>query len=82
MNLKTIHIQYFAVLREQRGLSQETVTTSAQTAEDLYKELQSKHHFRIAPDLLKVAVNSEFKDWKTTIQPNDTIVFIPPVAGG
>jgi molybdopterin converting factor subunit 1 len=82
MSLQTVHIHYFALLREQRGLSQETVTTAAQTAEDLYRELQHKHNLGISKDLLKVAVNSEFKDWKTPIYTNDTIVFIPPVAGG
>ena len=82
MSPKTIHIQYFAALREQRGVSQETITTSAQTAKDLYKELHGKHNFKISQSLLKVAVNNEFSDWETPIHANDTVVFIPPVAGG
>jgi molybdopterin converting factor subunit 1 len=80
--MKTVHIQYFAALREQRGLSQETVNTTAETAERLYQELQAKHHFRLSTNLLKVAINNEFKDWNTPLDSNDTVVFIPPVAGG
>ena len=79
---KQIQVQYFAVLREQRGLSQETLSTIAKTAKDLYAELHNKHNFKIPPNLLKVAVNNEFKDWNTEIKSNDTVVFIPPVAGG
>jgi molybdopterin converting factor small subunit len=33
-------------------------------------------------DQLKVAVNSEFSDWRRTLRPGDALVFIPPVAGG
>ena len=79
---KTIHIQYFAALREQRGLSQETLDTPAQTAQDLYQELQKKHNLTIPINLLKVAINNEFKNWDTRLNSNDTVVFIPPVAGG
>lgn len=79
---KQIQVQYFAVLREQRGTSQETLTTSAKTAKDLYQELKDKHNFKIPIELLKVAVNNEFKDWNTELQSNDSVVFIPPVAGG
>ena len=79
---KQIQVQYFAVLREQRGTSQETLNTSAITAKDLYEELRAKHKFKIATELLKVAVNNEFKDWDTKLKPNDSVVFIPPVAGG
>lgn len=79
---KQIQVQYFAVLREQRGISQETLATSARTAKDLYEELQNKHKFTIANELLKVAVNNEFVGWNTELHSNDTVVFIPPVAGG
>ena len=80
--LKKIHIQYFAVLREERGLNEETVETTAQTALDLYRELRHKFNFRLPVDVLKVAVNDEFVHWETPLKGNDHIVFIPPVAGG
>jgi molybdopterin converting factor subunit 1 len=77
-----INIQYFALLKEQRGLNQETLATNAKTAKELYQELQAKYKFKISTDLLKVAVNNEYKDWNTQLHSDDTIVFIPPVAGG
>lgn len=79
---KTIHIQYFAILREQRGVSDETLTTAAQTAQELYKQLQTQYNFTLSIDLIRVAINHEFKDWATLIKSDDHIVFIPPVAGG
>ncbi|MCH7516067.1 MAG: MoaD/ThiS family protein, partial [Bacteroidetes bacterium] len=33
-------------------------------------------------EIIKVAVNDKFVPWNTVLKPNDTIVFIPPVAGG
>lgn len=79
---KTVHIQYYAVLREQRGASAETLSTSATTALELYRELQSRHNFHLTPEYLRVVINTEFRDWETPIQDEDTVVFIPPVAGG
>ena len=81
-NPKKIHIQYFALLREERGLNEETLETTAQTASDLYRELRQKFNFRLPVDVLKVAVNDEFVRWDTPLKGNDHIVFIPPVAGG
>ena len=79
---KTIHLRYFAVLREQRGLSQETIKTKAVTAQELYEELINRYGIKFPPDLLKVAINDEFESWDTLLKENDTLVFIPPVAGG
>ena len=82
MAKKKIHIQYYALLREERGLSRETVTTDAKTVQGLYQQLQAKYHFRLSPDILRVAINDEFVNWRSPLQSNDTVVFIPPVAGG
>ena len=79
---QTIHIQYFALLREQRGASAEQLSTSATTARELYSQLQTKHRFTLSPDLVRVSINNEFKDWNTALKSGDHIVFIPPVAGG
>jgi len=79
---KQVRIQYFALLREARGLGQETLTTTATTARELYQELQTKYRFKISDDLLRVAINNEFTDWDTILKSDDTVVFIPPVAGG
>jgi len=77
-----LRIQYYALLREQAGRSEETVDTSAGTPTELYRELQARHPFKLGPEQLKVAINAEFSDWNTALRSGDTIVFIPPVAGG
>jgi sulfur-carrier protein len=78
----TISIQYFAILREQRGLTREQVTTAALTPEALYKELIAKHGFTLPSDRVRAAVNGEFVTSETALRDGDEIVFIPPVAGG
>ncbi len=78
----TFTIQYFALLREQRGLDEETIESSAATAAELYTELSQQHGFTLATSALKVAINDEFANWSTPLSDGDTVVFIPPVAGG
>jgi molybdopterin converting factor small subunit len=79
--MKTIHIEYFAVLRESAGINAEALETVAATPEQLYQELLGRYPF---PDqaTLKVAVNDEFGSWDTQLVDGDRLVFIPPVAGG
>jgi molybdopterin converting factor subunit 1 len=77
-----LKIQYYALMREQAGRSEETVKTEASTPADLYAELRARHGFTLSPDQLKVAVNSEFAPWSRRLAAGDAVVFIPPVAGG
>ena len=77
-----LKIQYYALMREQAGRSEETLETSATTPADLYTELAARYGFTLSREQLKVAVNSEFSDWSRTLAANDAVVFIPPVAGG
>ena len=79
---KTIHVQYFAILREQRGLAQEKLTTATTTAAEFYDELRGRHGFTLEASRLRVAVNDEFVPWGATLREGDRLVFIPPVAGG
>lgn len=79
---RTLRVQYFALLREQAGCSHETLQTSARSPADLYAELQARHGFSLPAELLKVAVNDEFGDWSQPLLEGDSVVFIPPVAGG
>ena len=79
---KTIRVQYYALFREQANRSEEMLDTSAETPADLYRELQARHPFQLAREQLKVAVNSDFSDWNVALRHGDTVVFIPPVAGG
>ena len=75
-------IRYYAALREQRGLSYEEIDTDARTPEDLYAQLQARHHFTLPVDLLKTAVNDEFAALDQLLRDGDVVTFIPPVAGG
>jgi molybdopterin converting factor subunit 1 len=79
---RTLKVQYYAILREQAGRSEETIDTTAATPAALYEELRQRHPFQLASSQLKVALNSEFSDWQTPLRHGDTVVFIPPVAGG
>lgn len=79
---KQIHVDYFAILKEQRGKDSEVIQTSAATAQELYSELKERFGFSLAQNHLSVAVNDEFAKWDTPLKENDRVVFIPPVAGG
>jgi molybdopterin converting factor subunit 1 len=77
-----LKIQYYALMREQAGRSEESLETSAATPADLYDELIRRYGFTLTREQLKVAVNSEFSDWSRRLTAGDAVVFIPPVAGG
>jgi len=79
--MKTIRIEYFAILRERAGIADEVLQTAADTPAQLYSELELRHDFP-ARETLKVAVNDEFGSWDMHLQDGDRLVFIPPVAGG
>jgi molybdopterin converting factor subunit 1 len=79
---KKIRVQYFALLREQAGRSDESIVTTASTPRELYDELKARYPFSLAPEMLRVAVNTEFGDWTQPLSDGDAVVFIPPVAGG
>ena len=79
---RRIDVQYYALLREQAGRSSESLVTTAATPRELYQELKGRHPFSLAPEMLRVAINSEFGDWGQRLREGDSVVFIPPVAGG
>lgn len=80
--MKTVHIQYFATLRELARRSTETLQSDAATAAQLYGELLERYKFTLDPDDIRVVINDEFGDWSTVLRDGDEIVFLPPVAGG
>tara|TARA_B100001750_G_scaffold246840_1_gene270537 strand:+ start:477 stop:728 length:252 start_codon:yes stop_codon:yes gene_type:complete len=81
-NTYSFNLRYFAILREQAGITNETVETNASTPGDLYKELVSRYNFTLPAESIKAAVNDQFENMDTTLKDGDSIVFIPPVAGG
>lgn len=79
---KSIHIQYYALLREERGTSSETRETSAGNPRELFDELKQSYAFTLPQDRLAVAINDKFSAWDESLKDQDKVVFIPPVAGG
>jgi molybdopterin synthase sulfur carrier subunit len=78
----TVAIEYFAILREQRGVKEETLATAAPTPAALYDELRAKHGFTLPGDRVRAAVNGAFVAAEAPLREGDRVVFIPPVAGG
>ena len=78
-----ITVLYFASLADQAQKGSESLTIEADTnLSELYQKLQTSYQFRQQPAELRVAINDEFATWDDEINEGDTIVFIPPVAGG
>ncbi|MCC7531532.1 MAG: MoaD/ThiS family protein [Candidatus Melainabacteria bacterium] len=80
--MKTVRVDYFALLKEQRGLASESLQTECSTVLELYEELQKRYGFSLRHTSIAVALNDEFADWSRVLCESDKIVFIPPVAGG
>jgi molybdopterin-guanine dinucleotide biosynthesis protein A len=79
---KKIKIIYYASMKEEIGLSSEMLNTFSNTISDLYDEIKNTHNFSTSKKDLKIAINNSFVKWNHNISNNDTIIFIPPVAGG
>ena len=80
--MTAITVQYYAILREQAGRSSESLDSRAISAQELYRELATRHGFTLPQSLMKVAINGEFAVWDCVLNDGDHVVFIPPVAGG
>jgi molybdopterin synthase sulfur carrier subunit len=80
--MSTVHVQYYAVLREQAGRTDERVVTTAATPAALYDELRTRRSLTLARTQLRVAIDGEFADWQAPLADGARVVFIPPVAGG
>ncbi len=82
VNPMRLKIQYYALMREQAGRSEESLEIAVATPADLYRELATRHGFTLPREQLKVAVNGDFAEWTRALRDGDAVVFIPPVAGG
>ena len=78
----TLRVAYYAVLRERAGVREETVQSGAASPLELYREISSRHGFAIDPSSLRVAVNDQIVAWDAPLADGDTVVFLPPFAGG
>jgi len=79
---RPIKILFFAVLREQAGRAELTVTTAAATPQALYAELRATLPLTLSETLLRVAINGRYATLDAALHAGDQVVFIPPVAGG
>ena len=81
-NSINIKILYFAALQEITGCSSEKLSVHVDsTPETVYQTLKSQYDLP-NKNRLKVAINDCFCSWESTLNNDDTIVFIPPVTGG
>lgn len=79
--MPNIRVEYFAILREHVGQTSEELETKAVTVAELFDELDGRYQFPKMANL-KVAINDEFGEWNSALTEGDSVVFIPPVAGG
>ncbi len=78
-----IQIRYFALLKDLVGQGEEVLGIPAgSTAGDIYLLLAEKYAFPLALTDIRIAVNDEFTSTSHPLQDGDSLVFIPPVAGG
>ena len=81
-DITAVKIRYFAALREQAGCTGEDLDTEALTVGELFAELSGRHGFSLGADLVKFAINQEYRPADQLLQAGDEVVFIPPVNGG
>lgn len=80
--MKSVSVQYFALLREEAGKDLEEISVPCLTYGELYTHLREKYQFTLPLEMIQVAVNDEFSSLTSLITAGERIVFIPPVAGG
>lgn len=78
----TVHVEYFAALRERRGIARESIQTASATAGALYDELADRYGFRLDRSRTRVAVNDEVRPWESPLAEGDRVVFLTPFGGG
>lgn len=75
-----ITVRYFASLREEMGLSSETLPEQGiKTVEDVWNKVSQG---RLEGRTLLCAVNHKYAKMDTPVQSNDEVAFFPPVTGG
>ena len=76
----SIHVKYFASLREQLGRSHDEVTfKNEMTVLDVWNAATQN---KPTPETLLVAINQEYAHFDHTVADGDEIAFFPPVTGG
>jgi molybdopterin synthase sulfur carrier subunit len=84
----TLHILYFAWLRERVGAAEENLVLPPDitTVGGLVAWLRARSPRHAAafaaPDLIRCAVNQDFAAADEPIRPGDEVAFFPPITGG
>ena len=74
----TVHILYFAALREERQCTSESKTLEKEiSVVALFQEI-----FHRTPSGIRFAVNQSYVDGDTLLQDGDEVAFLPPLGGG
>jgi molybdopterin converting factor small subunit len=76
-----VTVEYFALFRSLAKKSEESLLAGASIPE-LYDALRDRYKFPLERESVHVAVNDEYVPWDRKLQPQDRVVFIPPVSGG
>lgn len=87
MSNKLIHVRYFAMLREQLGVEQESITKNdIHTIADLVKHLYARGglwpHLLGAPNVQIAHNHVQVHDHEQILACGDEVAFLPPVTGG
>ncbi|WP_148714123.1 MoaD/ThiS family protein [Chitinolyticbacter meiyuanensis] len=84
--MKTLHLVYFARLREAFGCSGETVSTEAATAAALVAELAARGgawaEELAGQRLFRLAINQEMAQQGDPLPDGAEVALFPPVTGG
>lgn len=81
-----IHLRYFASVREQIGLAEETIETQAPNLNGLRAELIARGPAYASAletgKAIRMAMNQKVCDGDTPLAQNAEVAFFPPVTGG
>ena len=80
--MKQITVRYFAMFRENAGMAEESISTAAVTAADVFLETQPRHGSGEPTGHCKVAINEVMANCESPVSDGDTVLLFPPVAGG
>ena len=84
--MKTIHIKYFASIREAMGIAEETLQTSALTLAELREQLIVRGGAGggalARGEAVRLAVNKVMVDETASLADGCEVAFFPPVTGG
>lgn len=80
--MNTYSIQYFGLLAERRGRTDETIISAASTPGAVYQEIDGRVPLGTAMKDLRAVVNDEFASWNQPLNNGDRIAFLPPMSGG